>query len=68
MAVSLYRPSTNLDYLSQEVDFIAPLKDRLTGSPTHNALIDRIQSQLEAIGLIMEGDNLEFTYFNGPLS
>lgn len=65
--LSLSAPSTNLDYLSQEVDFIAPLKDRLTGSPTHNALVDRIQSQLEDLGLTVQCDQLEFTYFNGPL-
>jgi hypothetical protein len=57
-----------LDYLRQEVDFIAPLHDRLTGSPNHNALIDRIQSQLQDLGLKVECDELPFTYFNGPLS
>lgn len=66
--ISSYQPSASLDYLSQEVDFIAPLKDRLTGSPAHNILIDRIQAQLEDLGLTVECDALPFTYYNGPLS
>jgi hypothetical protein len=54
--------------LTQEVNFIAPLKDRLTGSPKHHALVSHIQSQLEVLGLVVQCDDLEFTYFNGPLS
>ena len=67
-ARSTYGPSAHLDYLTQEVKFIAPLKDRLTGSPKHHALVSHIQSQLENLGLTVQSDDLEFTYFNGPLS
>ena len=65
---STYSPSAHLDYLTQEVNFIAPLKDRLTGSPKHHELVSHIQSQLEDLGLAVQCDDLEFTYFNGPLS
>ena len=61
-------PSADIDYLTQEINFIAPLKERLTGSPTHNALINHIQTQLENLGLKVYTDDLKFTYYNGPLS
>ena len=60
-------PSWNLDYLKQEVDFLASQRHRLTGSPSHNAFIDRIILQLEQLGLTVHVDTLNFTYFNGPL-
>ncbi|KAK5174230.1 uncharacterized protein LTR77_001310 [Saxophila tyrrhenica] len=38
------------------------------GSPTHWAVIDRIQAQLEQLGLEIQCDDLKFTYYDGPLS
>ena len=61
-------PPTSLEYLKQEVDFIAPLKSRLTGSSTHNALIDHIQSELEDLGFTVQTDDLKFIYYDGPLT
>ena len=60
-------PSADKAYIDQELSFLAPLRDRLTGSPKHNAVVDRIQAQLEALGLEVHTDSLEFAYFDGPL-
>jgi len=58
----------DLSFLSKEVDFIAPLKDRLTGSATHNVLIDHIESALKDLNLTVQVDELKFVYYDGPLS
>lgn len=68
LAATAIPPYPNPAYLSQELEFLAPLHDRLTGSPKHNILIDRIHSQLSALGLEVETDALPFVYYDGPLS
>jgi hypothetical protein len=67
-SLATYHPSTSVRYLTQEINFLAPLHDRLTGSPTHWALVSRVQSQLENLGLEVQWDDLKFTYYDGPLS
>ncbi|TKA26815.1 hypothetical protein B0A50_04261 [Salinomyces thailandicus] len=49
-------------YLADEIQYLASLKVRLTGSPTHNA------SQLEGLSFPVFTDELPFTYYKGPLS
>lgn len=49
-------------WLSSEVEYLASLGSRRTGSCAHNRLIDRIQGQLEILGLQVHTDVWTFDY------
>jgi len=49
-------------WLESEVDYLASLGSRRTGSPTHNKLIDHIQQELESLGLEVQSQTLKFDY------
>lgn len=53
---------SDIDYFTSETAFLANLKSRVTGTPTHNALIDHIQGALELLGLPVYTDYINFTY------
>lgn len=63
-----YRNIDDDAWLESEVDYLAKLGSRRTGSPTHNQLIDHIQEQLEALGLEVHTDVLTFEYDDVPLT
>lgn len=52
----------DLDWYTSEVNFIAGLKSRVTGSPNHNILLDHIESQLQSLGLQVQSESINFTY------
>ncbi|KAF4765897.1 hypothetical protein HAV15_010771 [Penicillium sp. str.  len=51
-----------MDVLRAEVEFIINQGPRLTGSPAHNTLIDRIEENLTSLGLEVKSDNYTFEY------
>ncbi|RJE22329.1 hypothetical protein PHISCL_05337 [Aspergillus sclerotialis] len=53
--------SYSFDYAA-EVDFLVRQGPRLTGSPAHNTLIDRIEGNLTSLGLEVKSDNYTFHY------
>ncbi|KAF7376705.1 hypothetical protein MSAN_00087500 [Mycena sanguinolenta] len=70
LAVTATAPSTpynDLQWIQSEIDFIAKLQARLTGSPEHNILIDHIESELKRIGLHVYEDIIEFSYSDPPV-
>lgn len=58
---------SDIDWYQAEVDFLALLKSRRTGSPSHNMLIDHIETELKTLGFQVRSDTLNFTYENTPL-
>ena len=56
----------DVEFYTTEVDFLAQLGSRLTGSINHNKLIDHIQWELECMGLEVQTDLLNFTYNDSP--
>lgn len=56
--------STDLAWYEAEMGYLASLKSRVTGAPTHNRLIDHIECQLEAFGLPIYSDHYQFSYMN----
>ncbi|KAI6350994.1 hypothetical protein MCOR25_010227 [Pyricularia grisea] len=52
------------NWLLSEVEYLASLGSRRTGSCAHNRLIDRIQGQLELLGLQVNSDVWTFDYEN----
>ncbi|KAH8879496.1 hypothetical protein GQ53DRAFT_755937 [Thozetella sp. PMI_491] len=62
--------SSSIDprWAENEINFAASLGTRLTGSPSHNALIDHIESEVSALGFAVHSDNHTFTYYDGPSS
>jgi len=67
MAVGLPIPS-DLDWYEAEIGFLASLKSRVTGTPSHNKLIDHIECELCLLGLPVFSDYLSFDYNKQPLS
>ena len=53
---------SDLEWYEAELDFLALLKSRRTGSPSHNMLIDHIETELNTMGLKVYTDTLNFTY------
>ncbi|KAK6379370.1 uncharacterized protein PV06_02337 [Exophiala oligosperma] len=51
-----------------EIAFLADLKSRVTGTPSHNKLIDHIEAELGLLGLKVYTDTLNFTYIDQPLT
>lgn len=62
--------SSNNDtaWYTAEISLLADLKSRVTGSPSHNRLIDHIQAELELLGFTVYNDTLTFTYLDQPQS
>jgi hypothetical protein len=58
--------SIDRHWARSEISFAASLGTRLTGSPSHNALIDHIESEVSALGFAVYADNHTFTYYDGP--
>lgn len=65
-SVELASRDQKSEYYTQEVDFLANLKARLTGTTQHNQLIDRISIQLKALGLEVNTDTITFDRENVP--
>lgn len=64
-AVTLTPPNqefSDLDYFTSETAFLANLGSRVTGTPTHNLMIDHIKGALELLGLPVYTDYINFTY------
>ncbi|KAJ7067306.1 hypothetical protein C8F01DRAFT_1228022 [Mycena amicta] len=61
--------ATDLHWFQSEIDFIARLQARLTGSPEQNILIDRIEAQLTHILGVhhVYEDIIEFSYNDPPV-
>lgn len=53
---------SDLDYFTSETAFLANLGTRVTGTPSHNVLIDHIKGALELLGLPVYTDHINFTY------
>ncbi|KEF52060.1 uncharacterized protein A1O9_12050 [Exophiala aquamarina CBS 119918] len=59
---------SDLGWYAAEIGFLADLKSRVTGTPSHNKLIDHIECELYMLGLPVYSDYLNFTYNDQPLS
>ncbi|KAF2104741.1 hypothetical protein NA57DRAFT_70948 [Rhizodiscina lignyota] len=57
----------SLSWYHKEVDLLAQLKSRLTGSLNHNLFINHLELELQNFGLKVLADNFEFAYDDGPL-
>ncbi|PKS08096.1 hypothetical protein jhhlp_005371 [Lomentospora prolificans] len=55
-------PSLDKAWLESEVNYLASLRSRRTGSRTHNQLIDHIQVELESLGFQVSSQMLTFDY------
>ncbi|ETN44628.1 uncharacterized protein HMPREF1541_10298 [Cyphellophora europaea CBS 101466] len=60
------RETSALDWIDDEVEFLAELKSHLTGSPNHNKLLERIEAQLQDLGFQTESDIYDFEYYDAP--
>jgi len=66
--VTWYGWQSDVNWYEAEIQFLAGLKSRVTGTPSHKKLIDHIEFELERMGLKVYSDNLNFTYNDQPLS
>ncbi|KAJ7636849.1 hypothetical protein FB45DRAFT_907485 [Roridomyces roridus] len=61
------KADADLAWFQSEIDLLAKLQARLTGSPTHNILIAHIESSLKAIGFFVQSDTISFSYNDPPV-
>jgi hypothetical protein len=58
----------SLEWYVQEVDLLAQLQSRLTGSANHTIFIDHLDSELQSLGLQVHSDVFNFAYNHPPQS
>ncbi|KAF2674375.1 hypothetical protein BT63DRAFT_408570 [Microthyrium microscopicum] len=58
----------SLDWYHPQVDLLAQLQSRLTGSPNHTTFVNHLESQLQSLGLQVNSDVFQFAYNQAPQS
>ncbi|KAI0129543.1 hypothetical protein BJ170DRAFT_616713 [Xylariales sp. AK1849] len=61
-----HKHEADLNWILDELRFLSTFQNRLTGSPDHKRLIDRIENHLHDLGLGTHSDTYEFVYNESP--